>query len=166
MGVFFPFAGQSREPFKIREQIKLEALDSDEEEKQQPLAMASNSIFESFSSYQSCFSRGEYPRQFFYDFVQPSSYLHPERINAMFEQSDDTEVLVCSVSGVLKSCGWIWKPQVCGLVSTSLVNLIQPANAWWTPTCLFGCFLIDKNYRKEAAFLLFRLLYWVNLWVL
>ncbi|KTG36672.1 hypothetical protein cypCar_00022258 [Cyprinus carpio] len=52
------FQGQSREPFKIREQIKLEALDSDEEEKQQPLAMASNSIFESFSSYQSCFSRG------------------------------------------------------------------------------------------------------------
>ncbi|KAG1937973.1 hypothetical protein F2P79_017841, partial [Pimephales promelas] len=48
----FPGVGQNGEPFKIREQIKLEALDSDEDEE-----MASNSIFESFSSYQSCFSR-------------------------------------------------------------------------------------------------------------
>lgn len=64
---FLLFAGPSREPFKIREQIKLEELDSDEdEEKQQPpppLAMASNSIFESFPSYHSCLSRGEYPRR-------------------------------------------------------------------------------------------------------
>ncbi|KTG39785.1 hypothetical protein cypCar_00025253 [Cyprinus carpio] len=57
------FQGPSREPFKIREQIKLEELDSDEDEEKQPpqppsLAMASNSIFENFPSYQSCFSRG------------------------------------------------------------------------------------------------------------
>lgn len=66
MVVFLVFAGQSREPFKIREQIKLEALDSAEEEgsalEKQSIAMASNSIFESFSSYQSCFTRGEYLR--------------------------------------------------------------------------------------------------------
>lgn len=77
-------------------------------------------------------------------FVKPISHLLPTRIDVVFEQSDDTDVLVCSVSGVLKSCGWIWKPQVCGLVSTSLVNLIQPADAWWTPTCRFGRYLIDK----------------------
>ncbi|KAI7811276.1 hypothetical protein IRJ41_012484 [Triplophysa rosa] len=51
--------GQGREPFKIREQIKLEVLDSAEEAApgKQSLAMASNSIFESFSSYQPCFNR-------------------------------------------------------------------------------------------------------------
>ncbi len=75
---------------------------------------------------------------------KPISHLLPTLIDVVFEQSDDTEVLVCSVSGVLKSCGWIWKPQVCGLVSTSLVNLIQPADAWWTPACRFGRFLIDE----------------------
>uniref|UniRef100_A0A8C2L921 Runt-related transcription factor n=1 Tax=Cyprinus carpio TaxID=7962 RepID=A0A8C2L921_CYPCA len=78
MGVFFPFAGQSREPFKIREQIKLEALDSDEEEKQQPLAMASNSIFESFSSYQSCFSREPVPGR---RFTPPSTTLSSGKMN-------------------------------------------------------------------------------------
>lgn len=73
---FLLFAGQNREPFKIREQIKLEALDSDDEEQEkQPLAMASNSIFESFSSYQSCFSRGECPSRCFC----ASSYLRRRR---------------------------------------------------------------------------------------
>lgn len=62
--IFLLCAGPSREPFKIREQIKLEELDSDEDrEKQPPLVMASNSIFENFPSYHSCFSRGEYPRR-------------------------------------------------------------------------------------------------------
>uniref|UniRef100_A0A8C1AID6 Runt-related transcription factor n=1 Tax=Cyprinus carpio carpio TaxID=630221 RepID=A0A8C1AID6_CYPCA len=72
------FQGQSREPFKIREQIKLEALDSDEEEKQQPLAMASNSIFESFSSYQSCFSREPVPGR---RFTPPSTTLSSGKMN-------------------------------------------------------------------------------------
>ncbi|KAA0722732.1 hypothetical protein E1301_Tti021293 [Triplophysa tibetana] len=78
--------GQGREPFKIREQIKLEVLDSAEEEApgKQTLAMASNSIFESFSSFQPCFNRGEY---------------HDEGLSTLlFAQRDDGEVLVCSVT--------------------------------------------------------------------
>ncbi|XP_056119244.1 runt-related transcription factor 1 isoform X3 [Rhinichthys klamathensis goyatoka] len=70
--------GQNREPFKIREQIKLEALDSDEEEEKQPLAMASNSIFESFSSYQSCFSREPAPGR---RFTPPSTTLSSGKMN-------------------------------------------------------------------------------------
>lgn len=89
-------------------------------------------------------------------FMQPISHLLPMLIDVVFEQSDDTEVLVCSVSGVLKSCGWIWKPQVCGLVSTSLVNLIQPADAWWTPTCCFGRFLIVKATESYLSVLALR----------
>ncbi|KAL7852783.1 hypothetical protein SRHO_G00185680 [Serrasalmus rhombeus] len=50
--------GQSTEAFKIKSQVKLEAVDSSEEDEKQPLTMASNSIFETFSSYQSCFARG------------------------------------------------------------------------------------------------------------
>ncbi|XP_026118733.1 runt-related transcription factor 1-like isoform X2 [Carassius auratus] len=72
------FQGQSREPFKIREQIKLEALDSDEEEKQQPTTMASNSIFESFPSYQSCFSREPVPGR---RFTPPSTTLSSGKMN-------------------------------------------------------------------------------------
>ncbi|XP_077050951.1 runt-related transcription factor 1 isoform X3 [Siphateles boraxobius] len=70
--------GQNREPFKIREQIKLEALDSDEEEEKQPLEMASNSIFESFSSYQSCFSREPAPGR---RFTPPSTTLSSGKMN-------------------------------------------------------------------------------------
>lgn len=90
--VFLVFAGQGRDPFKIREQIKLEVLDSAEEEApgKQSLAMASNSIFESFSSYQPCFNRGE---------------CHDEGLSTLFTQRDDSEVLVYSVTEVLKSCG-------------------------------------------------------------
>ncbi|XP_059408242.1 runt-related transcription factor 1-like isoform X3 [Carassius carassius] len=72
------FQGQSREPFKIREQIKLEALDSDEEEKQQPITMASNSIFESFPSYQSCFPREPVPGR---RFTPPSTTLSSGKMN-------------------------------------------------------------------------------------
>ncbi|XP_051561316.1 runt-related transcription factor 1 isoform X3 [Myxocyprinus asiaticus] len=74
---------QSREPFKIREQIKLEALDSGEDddltqEKQQPLAMASNSIFESLSSYQPCFAREPVPGR---RFTPPSTTLSSGKMN-------------------------------------------------------------------------------------
>ncbi|XP_052401444.1 runt-related transcription factor 1 isoform X4 [Carassius gibelio] len=74
------FQGPSREPFKIREQIKLEELDSDEdEEKQSPsLAMASNSIFENFQSYQSCFSREPAPGR---RFTPPSTTLSSGKMN-------------------------------------------------------------------------------------
>ncbi|XP_051561315.1 runt-related transcription factor 1 isoform X2 [Myxocyprinus asiaticus] len=77
------FQGQSREPFKIREQIKLEALDSGEDddltqEKQQPLAMASNSIFESLSSYQPCFAREPVPGR---RFTPPSTTLSSGKMN-------------------------------------------------------------------------------------
>ncbi|XP_039504285.1 runt-related transcription factor 1 isoform X3 [Pimephales promelas] len=65
--------GQNGEPFKIREQIKLEALDSDEDEE-----MASNSIFESFSSYQSCFSREPAPGR---RFTPPSTTLSSGKMN-------------------------------------------------------------------------------------
>ncbi|KAL7845912.1 hypothetical protein AOLI_G00241040 [Acnodon oligacanthus] len=54
--------GKSTEAFKIRSQVKLEALDSSEEDEKQPLTMASNSIFETFSSYQSCFARASFMR--------------------------------------------------------------------------------------------------------
>lgn len=101
--VFLLFAGQNREPFKIREQIKLEALDSDEDEEQPPLAMASNSIFESFPSYQSCFTRGEYRGCDFFFCVCVQALISASM--PMFAQNDDAEELVCSVSGVLKSCG-------------------------------------------------------------
>ncbi|GAA6088725.1 runt-related transcription factor 1 isoform X1, partial [Tachysurus ichikawai] len=47
--------GQRTEPVKIKSQIKLEVVDGVFQK--QPLIMASNSIFESFSSYQSCFTR-------------------------------------------------------------------------------------------------------------
>ncbi|RXN14320.1 runt-related transcription factor 1-like protein [Labeo rohita] len=73
------FQGQSREPFKIREHIKLEALDSDEDEARQPSgAMASNSIFESFPSYQSCFSREPAPGR---RFTPPSTTLSSGKMN-------------------------------------------------------------------------------------
>ncbi|XP_043101864.1 runt-related transcription factor 1 isoform X2 [Puntigrus tetrazona] len=81
---FFFFSALCRaepEPFKVREQIKLEELDSDEgEEKQQPpsLSMASNSIFESFSSYQSCFSREPAPGR---RFTPPSTTLSSGKMN-------------------------------------------------------------------------------------
>ncbi|XP_051766122.1 runt-related transcription factor 1 isoform X3 [Chanodichthys erythropterus] len=74
----FPGVGQNREPFKIREQIKLEALDSDEDEEQPPLAMASNSIFESFPSYQSCFTREPAPGR---RFTPPSTTLSSGKMN-------------------------------------------------------------------------------------
>uniref|UniRef100_A0A8C2EBF3 RUNX family transcription factor 1 n=1 Tax=Cyprinus carpio TaxID=7962 RepID=A0A8C2EBF3_CYPCA len=77
------FQGPSREPFKIREQIKLEELDSDEDEEKQPpqppsLAMASNSIFENFPSYQSCFSREPAPGR---RFTPPSTTLSSGKMN-------------------------------------------------------------------------------------
>ncbi|XP_051982414.1 runt-related transcription factor 1-like isoform X2 [Xyrauchen texanus] len=79
----FQGVGQTREPFKICEQIKLEALDSGEEDdsilgKQQPLAMASNSIFESFSSYQSCLQREPAPGR---RFTPPSTTLSSGKMN-------------------------------------------------------------------------------------
>ncbi|XP_026060514.1 runt-related transcription factor 1-like isoform X4 [Carassius auratus] len=72
------FQGPSREPFKIREQIKLEELDSDEDEEKQSLAMASNSIFENFQSYQSCFSREPAPGR---RFTPPSTTLSSGKMN-------------------------------------------------------------------------------------
>ncbi|XP_067298375.1 runt-related transcription factor 1 isoform X1 [Pseudorasbora parva] len=74
----FPGLGQNREPFKIREQIKLEELDSDDSDEKQPLAMASNSIFESFPSYQSCFSREPAPGR---RFTPPSTTLSSGKMN-------------------------------------------------------------------------------------
>nr|XP_055062204.1 runt-related transcription factor 1 isoform X4 [Misgurnus anguillicaudatus] len=78
----FQGVGQSREPFKIREQIKLEVLDSAEEEglalEKQSIAMASNSIFESFSSYQSCFAREPAPGR---RFTPPSTTLSSGKMN-------------------------------------------------------------------------------------
>ncbi|XP_058617486.1 runt-related transcription factor 1 isoform X4 [Onychostoma macrolepis] len=77
------FQGPSREPFKIREQIKLEELDSDEDGEKQPpppppLTMASNSIFESFPSHQSCFSREPAPGR---RFTPPSTTLSSGKMN-------------------------------------------------------------------------------------
>ncbi|KAI5090170.1 hypothetical protein C0J45_20305 [Silurus meridionalis] len=49
---------QRSEPVKIKSLIKVEVLDGVFQK--QPLNMASNSIFETFPSYQSCFTRGEF----------------------------------------------------------------------------------------------------------
>ncbi|XP_047659291.1 runt-related transcription factor 1 isoform X3 [Tachysurus fulvidraco] len=62
--------GQRTEPVKIKSQIKLEVVDGVFQK--QPLTMASNSIFESFSSYQSCFTRDQAPHR---RFTPPSSSL-------------------------------------------------------------------------------------------
>lgn len=57
MAVSLICTGQRSEPVKIKSQIKLEVLDGVFQK--QPVNMASNSIFETFPSYQSCFTRGE-----------------------------------------------------------------------------------------------------------
>lgn len=57
MAILLIFAGQRSEPVKLKNQIKLEVLDGVFQK--QPLTMASNSIFETFPAYQSCFTRGE-----------------------------------------------------------------------------------------------------------
>ncbi|XP_076838703.1 runt-related transcription factor 1 isoform X2 [Brachyhypopomus gauderio] len=68
--------GRSTEEPEIQGHVKLEPLDSGEEEdevfEKQPLSMASNSIFETFPSYQSCFSRDPAPGR---RFTPPSSSL-------------------------------------------------------------------------------------------
>ncbi|XP_072513451.1 runt-related transcription factor 1 isoform X2 [Salminus brasiliensis] len=80
--------GQGTETFKIRSQVKLEALDSSEEEdsvfEKQPLTMASNSIFETFSSYQSCFARDPAPGR---RFTPPSSSLGSAKLAEAQEAS-------------------------------------------------------------------------------
>ncbi|KAM9454597.1 runt-related transcription factor 1 isoform 3-T4 [Clarias gariepinus] len=62
--------GQRSEPGKIKSQIKLEVLDGVLQK--QPFTMASNSIFETFPSYQSCFARDQAPHR---RFTPPSSSL-------------------------------------------------------------------------------------------
>ncbi|XP_017557405.1 runt-related transcription factor 1 isoform X1 [Pygocentrus nattereri] len=76
--------GQSTEAFKIRSQVKLEAVDSSEEDEKQPLTMASNSIFENFSSYQSCFARDPAPGR---RFTPPSSSLGSAKLAEAQEAS-------------------------------------------------------------------------------
>ncbi|XP_053472227.1 runt-related transcription factor 1 isoform X3 [Ictalurus furcatus] len=62
--------GQRSEPVKLKNQIKLEVLDGVFQK--QPLTMASNSIFETFPAYQSCFTRDQAPHR---RFTPPSSSL-------------------------------------------------------------------------------------------
>ncbi|XP_060754613.1 runt-related transcription factor 1 isoform X1 [Neoarius graeffei] len=68
--------GQRSEPVKIKSQIKLEVLDGVFQK--QPVNMASNSIFETFPSYQSCFTRDQAPHR---RFTPPSSSLGPGKMS-------------------------------------------------------------------------------------
>lgn len=146
MVVSLTFTGQRSEPGKIKSQIKLEVLDGVLQK--QPFTMASNSIFETFPSYQSCFARGE--SICFLTFT--STAFRPSAVTGLYcfvcklsgnggfrsigspcrtwalnmqsdiarkmekctQKKDISWLLICCVSSVLKSLGWIWKPQAVG----------------------------------------------------